>query len=84
MEWLKSHIDSRTQAVKVFFHVSDDFIVTSGVPQGLHLSALLFILFINDLQFFFFENSVNILFADNAKIFSIIKTPVNSLILQSN
>jgi len=37
LDWIKSYISSRTQVVKVSFNISNDFLVTSGVPQGSHL-----------------------------------------------
>lgn len=82
--WLKSYLCSRTQVVKINSYVSNYFLVSSGVPQGSHLGPLLFILFINDLPSIF-DSSVNIfLFADDAKLFSVIKSPNDSLKLQSN
>jgi len=42
LDWIKSYISSRVQALKVSFYISNDFIVKSGVPQGSHLGPLLF------------------------------------------
>lgn len=39
LNWIKSYLISRSQAR----HISDYFIVTSGVPQSSHLGPLLFI-----------------------------------------
>jgi hypothetical protein len=69
LKLIESYLTSRLQAIKVSNHISEDFIVSSGVPQGSHIGPLLFILFINDLPSIF-DSSVNILlFADDAKIF---------------
>jgi hypothetical protein len=54
------------------------------VPQGSHLSTLLFILFINDLRSIFDSSVEVLLFFDDAKIFSIVRSPEDTLNLQSH
>lgn len=57
--------------------------VSSGVPQGDHISPLLFLLFINDVSSILNHSKI-LLFADDAKIYKNIQSLNDSLELQSN
>lgn len=63
-----SYLDSRSRLVKFNNSVSKTIKVLSGVPQGVHLSPLLFILSINYLNKCF-KTCKFLLFADDMKIF---------------
>ena len=63
---LQSYITGRTQNVRVMNELSNDFKVSSGVPQGSLLSPLLFLIFINDLPDIC-NQMIPLLAADDAK-----------------
>lgn len=83
LRWLKSYIDNRSQAVALKGYTSKFLTVPSGVPQGSHLGPLLFTLYINDIGSSF-SNSSHLLYADDTKIFKIIKSPQDCLDLQAD
>jgi len=56
--------------------------VLSGIPQGSVLGPLLFIIYINDLVDSCCDNVNIYLFADDAKLFTHIKSEQDQLVLQ--
>ena len=71
---LQSYLSNRTQVVKVGNSLSKGILISSGVPQGALLSALLFLVFINDLPSSC-SFSYSLLCADDAKFISFDRSP---------
>ena len=81
-KWLSSFLRSCLQRVVLNVTSSHWTQMKSGVPQGLVLGALLFILYINDLPD---DVTCGIkLFADDTKIYFIVKDVSDTLLLQKN
>ena len=83
LSWLKSYLDNRYQWVKLPNVKSNVFFTPSGVPQGGHLSPLLFSIFINSLSKTLKHCQV-LCFADDIKLFMKINCIEDSLNLQSD
>lgn len=79
--WLVSFLTGRKQYVKIKNFNSSMYDVSSGVPQGSHIAPLLFNIFINDIKL---TNSHMLLFADDLKLFRIIKSPNDAVLLQND
>jgi len=82
LSWFKSYITGRRQFVSLFNQKSAEYLVTSGVPQGGHLSPLLFNILINTLC-----ESVDIkmlLFADDVKLFNCVQSESDAISLQES
>ena len=69
-QWLYSYLSNRTQTTEIGSHISNKLNINCGVPQGSVLGPLLFLLYINDiqycsnkLQFLLFADDTNALYA---------------------
>lgn len=79
--WISFYILNRKQIVKCDNLKSFSFSVLSGEPQGSHLAPILFLLFINNLKLL---NSRKLLFADDMKLFRLLKNNHDALLLQKD
>ena len=80
LKWIKDFLDNRTQSVLLNGTNSDNFLVSSGVPQGSVLGPMLFLAYINDLP-----DQVRSrvrLFADDTVMYLALKKQDDSEILQ--
>ena len=80
--WITSFLSNRKQRVSVNGAMSDITDVTSGVPKGLVLGPVLFLLYINDIN----ENvqSSIRLFADDSIIYCKVNSNIDNQILQTD
>lgn len=82
-EWLRSYSTDRRQAVKIKNFLSEEIFVKSGVPQGGHLSTILFNCFINDVSVCFVDCPI-LLYADDLKIYRIVRDVRDCIKIQNN
>lgn len=80
--WIRSFLSDRFQYVKLDDKCSSTFCVSSGVPQGSHLSPDLFLLLINDCPEIFNDVIID-LYADDARIYTIVNNPDDARRLQN-
>lgn len=83
LSWLGSYLTSRRQFVSIGGAHSDLVTIPSGVPQGGHLSPLLFILFMNSLNDCLSFVKV-LLFSDDIKLYLKINSASDCHIVQSD
>ena len=82
LSWIEDFLKNRKQCVNVNGYKSKWCNVTSGIPQGSVLGALLFVIFINDLP----ENikSNIFLFADDTKFFKEVTNDEDAQVIQED
>lgn len=80
---LKSYLRNRYQFVGLNGCNSDQYLTTSGVPQGSNLGPLLFLILINDLPSCV-KYSQSLLFADDLKIFKAITSNSDAELFQKD
>lgn len=80
--WVQDFLTDRVQRVNVNNGQSSWKAVTSGIPQGSVLGPILFVIYINDMPDL--VSSDVYLFADDTKIFKIIKTSEDTSLLQKD
>ena len=68
LKWIESFLMERKQCVVVNGYKSTEEPVISGVPQGSVLGPVLFVMFINDLEWVIAQNSTVRFFADDTRI----------------
>jgi Reverse transcriptase (RNA-dependent DNA polymerase) len=83
LTWFKSFLIDRSQWVKLFNMNSEIFTSTSGVPQGGHLSPLLFSLFVNTARASLSHCQL-LCFADDMKLFIKVNSVDDCLLLQDD
>lgn len=75
-----SYLSNRQQFVAYGGYVSNNFIASSGVPQGSNLGPLLFLMFVNDITKII--SCEKLLFADDLKIFGTITRVQDCIYIQ--
>ena len=82
LQWIREFLTNRKQKVSVNNHSSNLVPVTSGIPQGGVLGPIMFLIYVNDLPEV--VTSTVKLFADDTKLYRVIKNEEDKLQLQEH
>ena len=80
--WIKDFLTGRTQQTRVGNALSEITALTSGVIQGSCLGPLLFVLYINDIVGVFNNGITCKLYADDVKMYTVVKSDIDCQRLQ--
>ena len=83
LDWIKNFLTDRQQCTRVGDKVSDTVKILSGVIQGSCLGPVLFVLYINSITRVLPDSVTCLLFADDIKIYTVIKSDVDNVNLQN-
>uniref|UniRef100_A0A146MAH9 Putative RNA-directed DNA polymerase from transposon BS n=1 Tax=Lygus hesperus TaxID=30085 RepID=A0A146MAH9_LYGHE len=84
LAWFGSYLQNRQLVVRIRNTLSRPFFQTSGVPQGSHLGPLLFLIYIDDIGASFGGGVGHLLFADDLKIYSVVRSVEDCTVLQDS
>ena len=81
--WITAFLSSRSQRIKIDHFLSSPSYVKSSVPQDSVLDPILFLIYMNDITDIFSGPTSIKLYADDAKLYSSIRCPDDSSLIQS-
>ena len=84
LNWIICFLTDRKQVTRVGESLSEEVYLKSGVVQGSCLGPLLFLLFINDVTTVLDSNTTCKLYADDVKLYSVVKTSTDAAVFQDN
>ena len=84
LRFVKNYLQDRKQQVVISNQSSKCLDVLSGVPQGSIIGPILFVLFINDIDKEVSPGTNIVLYADDTKIWRVIESQADNLVLQKD